>query len=799
VNPGYWFRKSNILREGSYYIVPLPRFTIRSTLMMVVTILCISVIISISYFSYTEAENRLFTTYERELQMSENLFTKSSLYIHRGLKLWDSSFNDDLERDMQSFISAYNKSGSNPALMNFSDVIAHIDPIYRDKIDLYLINSSGVIEYTTDEKEYLLDFKKWPDFFERITQIQKSGKFIPDEIVKSFIPGSPLRKYVYQTTPDHRYIAQISLNVQNSSEKERAELSYGSLTSYVMSQDPNLISLHVIGSMGNVVIGKKDYQKGRLDPDSAEISQNVFKTHERVAIPNQSNRTVTTYIYVPNAVEETPSAPYMNLVGKFVFSTRELEQQLINNLLIHLLLVLLASFFTILIARFISYRLTSPLNQLVREIDLIAEGNLNQQISPTRHPELGRIADAVRTMVDHINRIIKDLQASESRYRSLFNTATDGILILDDDLIIDANPAGNSIFSEQDIPIAGMYLSDVCPPASEFIRHAKSRDTVSTQECGSASFSPLSSVCEADIRFGEREEYSRILNIRVIPLGLGEYPLYQAQIRDVTQRVEMEEAIKNLNVHLEKQVKDRTAVLEATIADLDSFTYTVSHDLRAPLRAIDGNAYILEMKGGDLITSDLSRYLTKIHENIKKMDNLIDDLLKFSRMSRKPLEKTEINMNNLVREVIDELVFSISGRRIGINIDDLPVTYGDPALIRQVLVNIISNALKFGKKETINEINISARTENGRVWYLIKDNGTGFNMEYADRIFDVFVQLHPAGTYEGTGVGLAIVKRIIFRHQGSIRAQSEEGVGSVFMFTLDREEKTVDDTSFEEE
>ncbi|MFH0968548.1 MAG: hypothetical protein V1862_12770, partial [Methanobacteriota archaeon] len=317
-----------------------PRFTISSTLMIVVTIFCISVIISISYVSFLETEQNLITSYDRELKASENLFSKSSIYIHRGLKLWDSTYNDPLQQDMQYFISAYNKSKSNPAQINLIEVRNQINPLYRDRIDLYLINSSGVIEYTTKKDEYLLDFRMWPDFFEKIKQMLNSDKFIPDEIVQGFNPGSPLMKYVYQSTPDHRYLAQISLNVQNTSINERGLLSYGSLTSYVINQNPDLITLNVISSMGNLVIGKKDYLSGRLDPESKNISETVFKTHERVIIPDPYNETVTTYIFVPNAVEDTPSASYMNLVGKFVFSSQDLDRKLANNILLHLLLVI---------------------------------------------------------------------------------------------------------------------------------------------------------------------------------------------------------------------------------------------------------------------------------------------------------------------------------------------------------------------------------------------------------------------------------------------------------------------------
>jgi hypothetical protein len=132
--------------------------------MIVITFFCISVIIGISYFSYIETSQNINNSYDREVQASENLFLKSSVYIHKGLKLWDSTYNDNLKRNIQTLIAAYTKSGSNPGQLNLSEIVAEFDPLYKDRIDVYFINSSGIIEYTTDETEYQLDFKIWPDW-----------------------------------------------------------------------------------------------------------------------------------------------------------------------------------------------------------------------------------------------------------------------------------------------------------------------------------------------------------------------------------------------------------------------------------------------------------------------------------------------------------------------------------------------------------------------------------------------------------------------------------------------------------
>lgn len=767
------------------YMGPSARFTIRSTLMIVLTLFCISCIISITYLSYSETRNSLILSNEREQNASENLFIKSSIYIHQGMRLWDSAFDQQMQEDMGVFLAAYNASGGHPAQLNLTDVICQMDPLYRNRIDLFLINRSGIIAYTTDTTQYLMDMSIWPNFYPRFLEILDGSSFIPDEVVRGFNPSSPMRKYVYQPTSDHNYVAQIGLNVQNESVRERANLSYGSLVSYVKEQNPELEDLHVIGSMGSVVIGKKAYRNGKLDSVSRNITNHVFASHERVIIPDPQNLTMTSYVYVPNSVDNTPSSPYMNLVGKFIFSTANLNRQLTYNLMVHLFLAISASFFALLIAHLVTRRITSPLNQLVTEIDLISDGAFDQEISETRHPELGKIASSVRSMVRQITGVIKELQVSESRYRGLFNTSTDAILILDGEEIIDSNPAAIALFSFEE-NLVGMKISSLCQPIWEYMQcpsyvYQESEKCSRSPNCLSES----ANICETDIRIGPPEGAGRYLNIRVVPLTKGIPSLTQVQIRDITRRVEMEKELHNLNNDLEQQVEERTAILKATIADLDSFSYTVSHDLRGPLRAIDGNAHLLRVKCGDHIQPDLARHLVKIIDNVRLMDNLIDDLLRFARMSRKPFETEYIDMNQLVSGVAEEIFGPVPSSVFRFDCGDLPRTKGDVTLIRQVLVNLLSNALKFGKSGICNHISVFSDDVKGMTWFHIRDTGIGLDMEYSSRIFDVFVQLHPAETYEGTGVGLAIVKRIVIRHGGQIRVQSEEGVGSVFSFTLE--------------
>jgi len=218
--------------------------------------------------------------------------------------------------------------------------------------------------------------------------------------------------------------------------------------------------------------------------------------------------------------------------------------------------------------------------------------------------------------------------------------------------------------------------------------------------------------------------------------------------------------------------------------DLESFSYSVSHDLRSPLRAIDGYAYILMNTYASSLPDEAQRYLQVIRQSAQRMDALINDLLNFSRIGRQALEMQLVSPSDLVRSSFDELKAEIEGRNVEITIEDLPDCRADPGLLRQVFVNLLSNALKFTRNREPAEISIGSFTRDGRVTYFVRDNGIGFDMQYAGSLFGVFQQLSHKGQFEGSGVGLAIVKRIIERHGGTIRAESEVDKGATFYFTL---------------
>lgn len=239
-------------------------------------------------------------------------------------------------------------------------------------------------------------------------------------------------------------------------------------------------------------------------------------------------------------------------------------------------------------------------------------------------------------------------------------------------------------------------------------------------------------------------------------------------------------AFQSMTQKLEKQHSDLVVSNKA----LESFTYSVSHDLRAPLRAINGYSKILIDDYGSRLDEDGLYSLNVVTKNAAKMGRLIDDLLAFSRLGKLNLNKTRVDINSLVHLILDEMKTTIANSNTVIKVNRLPQANGDASMLNQAFTNLISNAIKYSSKKEKPEVNISAYSENNYIVYKISDNGAGFNMEYYDKLFGVFQRLHSDAEFEGTGVGLALVQRIILKHGGKVWAEGKPGEGATFFISL---------------
>ena len=255
---------------------------------------------------------------------------------------------------------------------------------------------------------------------------------------------------------------------------------------------------------------------------------------------------------------------------------------------------------------------------------------------------------------------------------------------------------------------------------------------------------------------------------------------YSGIIRDITVRQQAAEAIRALNDTLEERVIE----LNAANQELAAFSYSVAHDLRAPLRAIHSYSHILLEDYAPDLDTEARGYLQRVSTNALRMGQLIDDLLAFAQLSQQPLRKQQVAPAALVHEALDDLRPAYEHQQVDFSIGDLPVCLADPALLKQVWANLLENAFKFTRERPVARIQVGSHEHEGKHVYFVRDNGVGFDMQYADKLFGVFQRLHRAVDYEGTGVGLALAQRIIQRHGGRIWAEAIVDQGATFSFTL---------------
>ncbi len=392
-----------------------------------------------------------------------------------------------------------------------------------------------------------------------------------------------------------------------------------------------------------------------------------------------------------------------------------------------------------------------------------------------RSLELQHTNENLRREIEVNLKTVAALRRSERNYRRIIDTANEGIWMFD--------PGGNTV--SVNAKMAGLLGYEpkemTGQPVTAFLFEEDAPDFLASSEHLRSGF-PLH--LERRLRHKDGHALHTIISATPTFDDAQRYQGAFAMLTDITERKRAEAEILRLNRELEERVAQRTAALAAASKEMEAFSYSVSHDLRAPLRAISGFASALEQDCAARLDDEGKRYLTLIRQGASRMARLIDDLLDLSRSSKGELAMQTVDMTALAKQVYDELRTAVPERNIQFVLGDLPPSPGDTALVRQVLANLLSNAIKYTSRKPEAVIEVTGKAGEDVNTYSVKDNGAGFDMQYSDRLFGVFQRLHTYEEFEGNGIGLAIVKRIIERHGGRLWAKGEVEKGAEFHFTL---------------
>ncbi|MGA7755351.1 MAG: CHASE3 domain-containing protein [Candidatus Sulfotelmatobacter sp.] len=375
------------------------------------------------------------------------------------------------------------------------------------------------------------------------------------------------------------------------------------------------------------------------------------------------------------------------------------------------------------------------------------------------------------------------LRESEENYRTLFESMDEGFCTIEVLFDQDNKPVDyrfltvNPVFEKQTgIPnAAGRKMREIAPQHEEHWFQIYGKIALTGEPA----------------RFeNEAAQLNRWYEVHACRVGKPHEKKVAIVFNDITVRKHAALEIQRLNDELEHRVNERTTQLMAANKEMEAFTYSVSHDLRAPLRHISGFANILSEEYGPSLAPDARHHLQRIQEGTRRMGQLVDDLLNLARMGRRDLSLRVSDLKPVIEDAIAELAGEYTGRQVEWKVGDLPVVECDPGLIRQVFQNLLTNALKFTRPRPQAVIEVGKIEKDGALAIFVRDNGVGFDMKYADKLFGVFQRLHRAEDFEGTGVGLATVQRIIQKHGGSVWAEGELDKGATFYFTLQGSGKT---------
>ena len=872
------------------------RFSFSQYLLFAMMVLVLVIAAGITYFDYGQAE-AIYHQNARAMQaQTEEDITQTIRVVDAGYEIFDSSLNLRMRDGFRIFLAEYELSGRDPSQMDLQKIKEDLG----NTMDLYIINESMVVEYTTYPPDIGLDFSRWPHSYNYLRDIIQKEGFFPDRVVYE-VGTAKLRKYAYMPTPDHRYLLELGMNERGIG--ERPKIQYQDHLRAIAFHNPAIIGFRAFDTVGRE-IGNGSRSKN----DTPVHVRQVIEERRTIEVVDPVNRTLTRYLFVDLA--NSNYAADTSWIIELVYDQSWIQDQLSDLLRFHALVALGAVLLSAGIGLVLSRRLTRPISRMVRDIDTISRGDLDHTLTPLTIREFAKIEESVTDLVGKLKGMIEqlqqremELQTSEENYRTVVENQTELIArFLPDGTHIFVNEAYCRYFGKPCQELLGtvlwphipdedrsrlrMHFAALTPESPKgTIEHriitpdgevrwlqwndqaifsgdgaiveylSVGRDITEKWKIGAdlveseRKFRDLAGllpqvIFETDLSgrityvnqaayaiFGyEPEDLEQGINISQVirsedhhqmmlnfqnalnsgKLGAAEYHMVRKDgsvlvgmvysspivregavvgirgiLVDITQLKQVEEDLRKLNEELEQRVAGRTQDLEEANRELEAFSYSVSHDLRAPLRAIDGFSSILLSEFSGAPDPKVAVLLERIRMNAQKMGQLIDAILNFSRMSRQPLSTTRIFPAVMVDEILAELQPLRQGRAVEVLIGDLPPCKGDPALVRQVFFNLIANAFKFTRTREQAVITIGSFSDQGRTVYFVRDNGVGFDMRYVVKLFSVFQRLHDEKEYEGTGIGLAIVHRIIERHGGKVWAEGEVDRGASFYFTLE--------------
>ena len=381
----------------------------------------------------------------------------------------------------------------------------------------------------------------------------------------------------------------------------------------------------------------------------------------------------------------------------------------------------------------------------------------------------------VRNLTQQLDRRVTALASSETSYRDLFNTVSEAIYILDHEgRFLDVNGGAVRMYGHPRERLIGRTPEYVSAPGKN--------DLARVQTMMEQAFAGEPQRFEFWGLRANGESFPK--DVRLVRGTWFGKEVLIATADDITEQAMAKEEIRRLNADLEKKVSARTAELTSANRELESFAYSISHDLRAPLRGIDGFSHLLKEEYRDKIDPQGRDYLDRIRRAAQRMGSLIDDILDLSRVTRLELHRVSVDLSQLVVELLGEITRSKPGNRAEISVEPACVAEGDPQLLRLMMQNLLENALKYSSRNATPRVEFGCESIDGGKVYFVRDNGVGFDMKYADRLFAPFQRLHKPEEFEGNGIGLATVARIIQRHGGRVWAESIPHIQTTFRFTL---------------